>query len=313
MRDNRGPWYLLTALLLGLAGGLIYARVIAPVRWVNASPASLSPEFKDQYRVLIASAFEADGDLERARARLLVLEYPSYAKLTAEERQAGIEESIRALTLQAQRALAENHPQAEIYAIGRLVLALDQGFVPPTPASAPLATLPTSTPPASEAPPSLTPTPVLIAWTNTPTAPPPASETPGPGTPSAIPPSPIPTRTSAPTITPTPTPGAPFALQSSDLVCDLNASTPQIQVETLDAANQPVAGVEIVVSWASGEDHFFTGLKPELGLGYADFEMAPETSYTLRINDGGQSVTTLAATSCPDGTWGIWKMVFIQP
>ncbi|MBI1865988.1 MAG: HD-GYP domain-containing protein, partial [Nitrospirae bacterium] len=41
--------------------------------------------------------------------------------------------------------------------------------------------------------------------------------------------------------------------------------------------------IEIVVVWDAGEDHFFTGLKPELGQGYADFTMTEGVSYTLRL------------------------------
>ena len=35
----------------------------------------------------------------------------------------------------------------------------------------------------------------------------------------------------------------------------------------------PYPSVELVVTWDEGEDHFFTGLQPELGLGYGDFLM----------------------------------------
>ncbi len=60
-------------------------------------------------------------------------------------------------------------------------------------------------------------------------------------------------------------------------------------MEILDAAEQPVPSVELVVTWDGGEDHFFTGLKPELGLGYADFVMTPEVVYSIRLADGGQA------------------------
>jgi len=77
-----------------------------------------------------------------------------------------------------------------------------------------------------------------------------------------------------------------------------------------------VPGIEIIVVWDAGEDHFFTGLKPELGQGYADFTMTEGVSYTLRLADSGQLVTDLSTHPCeqPDGTpyLGTWLIQFHQ-
>jgi hypothetical protein len=93
-------------------------------------------------------------------------------------------------------------------------------------------------------------------------------------------------------------------------------SAPLIQVEVSDAAEGGVAGVEIVVVWDAGQDHFFTGLKPELGQGYADFTMTEGVSYTLRLADSGQLVTDLSTHPCeqPDGIpyLGSWLIQFHQ-
>ncbi len=78
-------------------------------------------------------------------------------------------------------------------------------------------------------------------------------------------------------------------LQETRLVCNTNQPEPLIQVELMDAAGQPVPSVELVVTWEGGEDHFFTGLQPELGLGYADFTMQPEVVYS--IQSGGREVS----------------------
>jgi hypothetical protein len=87
-------------------------------------------------------------------------------------------------------------------------------------------------------------------------------------------------------------------------------------VEIQDAAEQPVPSIELVVIWDGGEDHFFTGLKPELSLGYADFLMTPGVVYSLRLVDGGQTVNDLTAAEClsDDGSryWGSWILTFIQ-
>jgi hypothetical protein len=99
-------------------------------------------------------------------------------------------------------------------------------------------------------------------------------------------------------------------------VCVLDTAS-LIQVETRDAAGQPVPGIEVIVTWESGEDRFFTGLKPELGAGYADFNMTPGESYRVRLADGGDPLLDLTAVECEaeDGSryWGSWKLVFQQP
>ncbi len=100
-------------------------------------------------------------------------------------------------------------------------------------------------------------------------------------------------------------------------MCNPNLGGALIQVEARDAAGQPVPGVEILVLWDGNEDRFFTGLKPELGLGYADFTMTPGVTYLLRLAEGGQPVPDLTPSECDreDGEryWGSWLLVFVQP
>jgi len=134
----------------------------------------------------------------------------------------------------------------------------------------------------------------------------------GPATTSTPIPSPLPSSTPRPS----PTAGAPFTLDSQEQVCNPLLSAPLIQVEVSDAAEGGVPGIEIIVVWDAGEDHFFTGLKPELGQGYADFTMTEGVSYTLRLADSGQLVTDLSTHPCeqPDGTPypGSWLIEFSQ-
>lgn len=73
MNDNRGPWYLLTGVVLGLVAGLIYGWVIQPVGEQNVAPSALKPGYIAEYRILIAQAYMVDGDLVRAKARLDLL------------------------------------------------------------------------------------------------------------------------------------------------------------------------------------------------------------------------------------------------
>ncbi|UCD42166.1 MAG: hypothetical protein JSV69_00675, partial [Chloroflexota bacterium] len=90
MTEDRGRWYLLTGFVIGAVLGLVYAWLISPQQTPDTSPASLQPEFKDQYRAMIAAAFVATGNLPRAEARLALL---------------GESDSVIALSEQAQRTL----------------------------------------------------------------------------------------------------------------------------------------------------------------------------------------------------------------
>jgi len=114
--DERGNWYLLTGVVLGIILGILFAWVISPVEYVDTAPESLTNEFKDQYRVLIASAYVANGDLVRAKARLELLDEPDIYLVVAE---------------QAQQMLAEGGSVEEAQALGRLALALGQEIPQP--------------------------------------------------------------------------------------------------------------------------------------------------------------------------------------
>lgn len=120
----------------------------------------------------------------------------------------------------------------------------------------------------------------------------------------------------SPTRRPSATPGAAFLLAAREQLCDPLLSKSLIQVVVLDAAEGPVPGREVIVVWDTGQDHFFTGLKPELGLGYGDFEMTEDISYTLRLADSQQPVTNLTVHECDgqDGELypGSWLLRFEQ-
>ncbi len=286
MIKNRGPWYLLTGLVIGVVIGLLYAWTVQPVQYTNTTPASLRPNFKNQYRSLIALAYLTNSDMVRAKARLELLKD---------------EDAYRALAEQAQRTLAEGGFLQEARALGLLAASLGQGSATVDPNSQSSQATPsdeTESPASSGTPatPSLTPSPTATSQ---------LTKTPGD------------TFAPLPTHTPTLTPGAPFVLLSHDLVCDPNLDEALIQVLARDAADQPVPGVEVVVNWEGGENHFFTGLIPELGLDYADFSMTAGTTYTLRLAEGGEPITGLTPSECESGGgkryWGSWRLIFSQP
>ncbi len=341
MNENRGPWYLLTGLIIGLVMGLVYSWAVRPVEYVNTSPASLRADFKDQYRALIAAAYAANGDLVRARGRLSLL-------------QDG--DTYQALAAQAQQTLADGNSSDEARALGLLAVAIGQGAPSPSqdsgqpiastatagttasPVASPTLTVTETIPTASVPEPTLastsplTPTSTLTISDTSPasitatpngttsgqagtaTVPGSANQLTRTATPTAAPTA---TGTLLPTRTPTATPGAPYILQDQQKICDPDLDKPTIQVMALDAAGSQVPGVEAIATWPEGEQSFYTGLKPELGIGYTDIEITVGVTYTLRLAGAGQSVSDLAAFECEktggERYWGSWLLTFVQP
>ncbi len=285
MTTRRFPWAWLFALALGFGLGLTYAWVLAPVRYVDADPRLLRDDFKDHFRAAIAAAYTSNADLERARARLELLGDPNPSQ---------------ALAAQAQRMLAAGESPEAIQQVALLASAL-QGQVAVNPTETPTQTK-ISNPPSQPA----------------------SLETIAPGTPEATieseptsTPVPLLTATPRPTQTPTPTLGAPYQLVGQDTVCDRELAEGLIQVIVTNASRRPIPGAEIIITWNNGEEHIFTGLKPELGYGYADFQMTPEVLYSVRMADGGTPATELSAPACTDTdgepyTGGL-RLTFQQP
>jgi hypothetical protein len=123
--------------------------------------------------------------------------------------------------------------------------------------------------------------------------------------------------TARPSPTVTQTPGAPFRVDTREIVCDPARPTPRLQVLILDSAGQGVPGMEVVVVWDDGQDRFYTGLKPELGIGFGDFSMTEGVTYTVRLAESDALVTGLASQECTDDSGGSypgsWLVTFLQP
>lgn len=137
-------------------------------------------------------------------------------------------------------------------------------------------------------------------------------------------PSPEPTETTAPqevtppTVAPSPTPAPTFLLAEQTAICAAPGRAGSILVWVRDAEGNELSGVEIVVSWSTGQDRFFTGLRPEQGKGYADFEMAPRVEYDVALAGyrgdaaGGLSSALLPGV-CPTDTLALnWRLAFQQ-
>ncbi len=270
--------HLVLALLIGLGLGLAYSWLIAPVTYVDANPAILRADFKDQYRNVIAASYAASHDLARARARINLLSDT---------------DPVGELSAQAQRMLSAGEPFARVQSLAQLATDLQQGFVtiliPGTPFIAVINT-PTLETPFNAQETLITPS-EFIELTFAPTSS--FEQTP-------FAPQSIFTPTPRPTYTLIPPQGAPFSLVAQEPVCDPNLLPGLLQITLLDERRRQVSGIEIIVTWAAGDDRFFTGFKPELGNGYADFVMQADTIYSVRVERGGSLVPNISAPTCTD-------------
>jgi hypothetical protein len=117
---------------------------------------------------------------------------------------------------------------------------------------------------------------------------------------------------------PSATPAPHYRLIEQTAVCAEPDRAGKILVWVKDAEGNGLAGVGLVASWASGEDRSTTGLRPNLGAGYADFEMSPEIEYEVSLDslngDVAQGLTSeLAPGLCPTSTLALdWRVIFQQ-
>ncbi|MCI0549508.1 MAG: hypothetical protein L0287_00990, partial [Anaerolineae bacterium] len=90
-----------------------------------------------------------------------------------------------------------------------------------------------------------------------------------------------------------------------------------LQVLVLNSNRRQMPGVEILITWEGNAENFFTGLKPELGNGYADYIMTPDITYTVQLRLGSDIAAGLITPTCqtPDGAtfFGGIKLTFQQP
>ncbi|MGB7873375.1 MAG: hypothetical protein WBL25_03250 [Anaerolineales bacterium] len=288
------PLVLLLALAIGFGLGLAYAWVIAPVQYVEAEPRLLRDDFKDHFRSAIAAAYASNADLERARARLELLGDPDLSQ---------------ALAAQAQRMLGSGESPEAVQQVALLASALEGQAAENQPSP----TIETATPETST-PVNNSDTPVQPEGTATT-----VSETPEPTTELEPTNTPLPqlSATPRPTRTPTATLGAPYQLIGEEIVCEPELAEGLLQIVVTDIRRQQIPGAEIIITWNNGEEHIFTGLKPELGHGYADFLMTPDVNYSVRMADGGAPALDLTIPDCENTNGepylGGMRLTFKQP
>lgn len=264
----------LVGLLMGLAGALYYAWVLAPIVYTEVGPARFSDKYKREYIYLVSQSYAANGDWAQAEQRLKALEDPALNDRVGAQLEAYLREQQEPQVIQNLARLAQN-----LGVEGKVV-----ALFAPTPSG--LLPTETATPPPNSEPtltPTITTTPSATATvTATPTAPP------------------EPTATTRPN----------YRLLAQEPYCETGESVPLLVVETQDALLNQLAGVEVLVTWEGGEDHFFTGFQPERGAGYGDFEMTPGVSYTIQLADVSPQISGLRLEPCLNGAEGGWWLTF---
>lgn len=267
--------------LLGLGSILLYAWVLAPVDFSNADIVDLRDLHKDDYIRMIAAEYMVDGNFVLTQRQVTAL---------------GVSDTgSRVFDL----ARTEPNPLRQ-QALVRLYLHLQN----------PALVLKATGTPTPRPTTSVTLTPRSTAR---------------PATPTLIIPTPTLTRirpTLEPTLVPPtafPNPAAPlFKLAEKQALTCRDIDEGVIQVIVRDADGNDLAGIAIEVAWATGHDSFYTGVKPERGLGFADFAAEPGL-YSVRLLDNARSepVQDLHIDPAPGDCAGSnntrgWRLIFTQ-
>lgn len=269
-RRSRISWItILVGFGIGLALALIYTWVLAPVIELNTDPAQLSEAAKTDYLVAVSLAYRADSDLRQAVDRLLLLGYSNdpfqvLADRACDLYRQGVTDNSTRNAIEAMINLY--HPQGRTgCADASEIFMAEQATPTRFPTAIPVT--PTLQPPATKTPTLAAPinvTPPTVAPTRAPTTPPQANE---------------------------------YLIAAIPTYCSVElAGIIEVYVQIQGGGDIP--GVPVLVRWDGGTDRFFTGLKPERGAGYADFQMDANRSYTVEIPGRSPRTVGLSADPC---------------
>lgn len=103
------------------------------------------------------------------------------------------------------------------------------------------------------------------------------------------------------------------------LTCIEEPDEAYLQVSVRDQRGRDLPNVAVGIHWATGDDILYTGLKPERGTGYADFQAA-STTYSVTIQNAQSDIAENlivgdAPANCKNDrgtTPRGWKLVFQQ-
>lgn len=301
---NRTGLIVTTLAILGfIAGvglGLVLGWVVWPVKYYDTDISDLAPQHKDEYILLVASAYFSDHDLEKAQARLDRLDLPNSAQWIKDMADRYINEGRDEADIQVLAELAHglgvDTPQMAAYLATPTPTPTDTPLPTDTPAPTDTST-PTTIPPTDTA---IPPTDTAIPPSDTPAPQP--TDTPAP-TDTSVPPSDTPVSKATPTSPPKPTntpvpptntpkPVANWTVVEQRLVgpgqdgqgCDYGNL--QIRVTVLDANGGQIGGVWIYDKYS--QQYQVTGNvdSPDWGPGETKFEYGIGGGGSLCIADG---------------------------
>lgn len=258
----------LLGLILGVGGGLYWAWERDPRVELNTEPWQLDRTGRANYIAAITLDYAYDSDLNRAVQRLLDLKSSTDPIQQVADVACEMASSAYVETTAGIRAVQSMMVFYQLQ--GRKGCA--DNLIPMT--------TPGNT--------------VVTIEVATPTPPPPATKTAVPVVQSQI------TPTSPQVFIPTAKPQTSYTVATIRTDCDVEFSG-VIEVRVQDFNGDGVPGQEIRVRWDDGESTFFTGLKPERGPDYADFQMEAGKSYTVEMPGQSDPTQPLAATTCTAG------------
>lgn len=121
---------------------------------------------------------------------------------------------------------------------------------------------------------------------------------------------------------PTATPSVPVPgfrlVEQTRLTCLEEPETAHVRVFVRDTKGKDLPNIGIEIRWNNGDETIYTGLKPERGIGYADFEAAPD-NYLVTILNAQSDPANLQVGAAPANcrndrgvTPRGWKLIFQQ-
>jgi hypothetical protein len=69
----KSAYGLIIGILIGLTAGLLYGWVLQPVEYIDTAPDVLREDYRADYILMVAQAYQGDEDIELARIRLAAL------------------------------------------------------------------------------------------------------------------------------------------------------------------------------------------------------------------------------------------------
>jgi len=110
--------FVLGGVAAGAVLGLLVGWVVWPVRYTNTSPTQLRQDYRNDYVLMVAAAYQTDRDLGAAREQLVRLDP---------------EEPARPVVELAEQLIAAGGGAGDIGMLGRLADALDAATPPMAP------------------------------------------------------------------------------------------------------------------------------------------------------------------------------------